>query len=486
MPEPPPVWSSPKADGARAPVVIIGGGISGLACAVMLRQRRIPFLLLEQSARLGGLIHTAEDQGYLVECGPQSFTLTPALYQLIADAALAGELLYAPRRAPRYIWRHGQLLAAPMSPLALFTTPLLDGHAKWRLVTEPLGTSHPPAGDESVADFVRRKFGSSLLENLVAPLVSGIYAGDPEKISLRAALPQAYEWERKHGSLLRGAVRRKREKAPGGRAPRGLCSLRRGMSSLPEALSKLLGEGVQIQSSATAVALRALGSSTTPAMRDQARFDVRVARRGQSQTVAASAVVVAVEPQEASQVLRSASSETSALLATIASAPVAVCALGYRRGAIARSLEGFGFLVPRGEGLRLLGTVWNSSLFPARAPQGHVLLTSFLGGALDPEIVTWPEERISAAVHNDLARVLQVREPPAFTWITRHLRALPQYNLGHAQTVASLAERCAKTPGLFLAGNYLTGPSLGACVLRSFQVAQSVEQLISPPSAPGA
>jgi oxygen-dependent protoporphyrinogen oxidase len=210
------------------------------------------------------------------------------------------------------------------------------------------------------------------------------------------------------------------------------------------------------------------------------RFEVRcTSGDGQSESLAASAVICATETAAAGAMLAPSSEQFAKSMGRISYAPVAVVSAGYRREAIGRALDGFGFLVPRAEGLRVLGCVWNSTLFPGRAPEGHVLLTSFAGGALNPEMCTWSEERIAAAVHQDLARVLNINEQPVARHAHIYQRAIPQYNLGHGLILAELKWTCDATPGLYLAGNYLEGPAMGACVERAFRVAEEVEQYLS-------
>ena len=187
--------------------IVIGGGIAGLACTYRLREMSIPALLLEQADRVGGVIESAQQDGFLFELGPQSFLSTEPLLEMIAGLGLGDELLRADPRAPRYVLADGRLRRVPMSPPALLTTSLLSAGSKWRLVSEPFRRTQPPEGDESVAAFVRRKFGNELLELLVGPFVSGVYAGDPEKLSLRSAFPAVHEWENDYGSVLRGAMK---------------------------------------------------------------------------------------------------------------------------------------------------------------------------------------------------------------------------------------------------------------------------------------
>jgi protoporphyrinogen/coproporphyrinogen III oxidase len=465
----------PDAKTISAPVVVIGGGISGLACAHRLKQRGIPFLLLEKSERFGGVVQSIQQDGFLFERGPQSFTLTPPLNELIEAAGLSGELLRAAPRVPRYIYVGGRLVAAPMSPFSLLTTSLLSTGTKWKLLTEPLRRTHPPTEDESIASFVRRKFGASLLDNFAAPFVSGVYAGDPEKLSLRSAFPQVHEWEENHGSLLRGAIRkmRSRPKNPSTQRIRGICSLERGVSSLFDALGAQLGDSAKL-----GVSVNQVIRNTSP---DKERFEVRCTFDGteRNDSLAASAVICATETAPAGAMLAPSSEQFARSFARIPYAPIAVVSAGYRRQAVGRALDGFGFLVPRAEGLRVLGCVWNSALFPGRAPDGHVLLTSFAGGALNPELCSWSEERIASAVHEDIARVLNINEQPVVQSIHVHQRAIPQYNLGHGRIMAELNWTCDATPGLYLAGNYLEGPSMGACVERAYRVVDEVEKYLS-------
>jgi oxygen-dependent protoporphyrinogen oxidase len=457
---------SPSVSNSK-PVVIIGGGISGLACAARLKQRGIPFLLLEKSTQFGGVIQTVEENGFLFEFGPQGVLLTPEIRELAGLAGMAGDLLRANPRAPRFILKGGRLVRAPLSPPSLIGSSLLESSAKWRLITEPLRRSRPPENDESIAAFTRRKFGESLLDNLVGPFVSGIYAGDPELLSLRAAFPQLHKWETDYGSVLRGMMKQPRSQEKEAPARPTLHSLKRGIGSLLDAIGKYLGASAR-----TGLAVESIEQFSTGS---PAAFRIHIAGQCGADSLDASAVIVATDPAAAARLLASISRKFPSLLEPIPFSSVAVVATGYRDSAVAHSLEGFGFLVPRKEELRILGTVFNSSLFPGRAPDRHVLLTSFAGGATNPEICTWPEERIAAAIHEDLARILRISENPVIQEVRVYPRALPQYNLGHRSTIAALEETCHEFPGIFLAGNYLEGPSTGACAARSFRLADEIK-----------
>jgi oxygen-dependent protoporphyrinogen oxidase len=452
-----------------APVIVIGAGISGLACAFRLKQLGVPVLLLEKSDSFGGVVQTIQQGGFLFENGPQSFTLTPELAELIEAAGLSGDLVRAAPHMPRYIYLGGKLVAAPMSPFSLATTPLLDGRTKWNLFTEPFRATHPPKPDESIAAFVRRKFGDSLLENLAGPFVSGVYAGDPEQLSLRSAFPQIHKWESENGSVVRGAMKQmvRNKKPRDAKKKRGLCSLNRGVGSLMQSLGAQLGPDAKLGVIVDAVRL----NSSTGIV----HFEVCCGGRA-NEVFPTRAVICAADPASAGPILAPASLQFARTLGAIPYASVAVISLGYKREAIGRALDGFGFLVPRKERVRLLGCVWNSSLFPGRAPEGHVLLTCFAGGATDPEICTWSEERLADAIHEELARVLAISEVPVIRHVNIYPRALPQYNLGHFGKMTELKWTCDAISGIFLVGNYLEGPSLGACVTRSFSVADEVAE----------
>jgi oxygen-dependent protoporphyrinogen oxidase len=445
------------------PVIVIGGGISGLACAYRLQQAGIPVRALEAGSRPGGVIATKDEDGCRFELGPQSFLSTEPLLGLIDTLGLREQLLHANPRAPRYILVGGRLVPAPLAPPSLLTTSLFSAGTKWRLVTEILRHTKPPADDESIAAFVRRKFGSELLNRFVAPFVSGVYAGDPERLSLRAAFPKIHELETQYGSVLRGAMKSRPAKA----APRGgLCSFRDGMETLPRTIAACLGDSLLLETSVAS--LRHGKANGKP------WFEVDITRRNHRETLAASAVVLATPTDAASQILLGLSDKFAPIFSRIEYAPVAVVSACYRRVQIQKPPDGFGFLVPRAEGLRALGTVFNSALFAGRAPEGMDCFTSFAGGATDTKFCDLSEEEITETICAEVARVLGITGKPVATNLHRYARALPQYNLGHTHIVKSLEALTASSPGLFLAGNYLSGPSVGACVEQADRTAEEV------------
>ena len=446
-----------------AQVVVIGAGISGLACALRLQQLGAPVALLEANDQPGGLIGTAENHGFLFESGPQSFQGTETMLNLIRDLGIESDLCKADPRAPRFVLRHGQLRKIPMAPQGFLTSSLLGMGSRWKIVSEGLSRTTPPAEDESVAQFVRRKFGHEILEYLVSPFVSGVYAGDPEKLSLRAAFPSLEEWERQYGSVLRGAM--KSRPAKGARqGPPPLCSFVRGMGVLTGAMFAKLGAGAKS------------GVRVNTLTKTDQDFQVHATRNGRSEQLNARAVVLATPAYVASHIAAPLSARAAQTLSGIAYAPVVVVAAGYHSHQSAAALDGFGVLIPRSEKYRTLGIVWNSSLFPKRAPQGQMTITSILGGATDSAIIEKSDQEIIAIAEHEHSRILKIEGSPIISAIWKHPRALPQYNLGHAHAVREIREIERAVPGLYFAGNYLEGPSIGKCVEHGFQTAEAVHR----------
>jgi len=431
-------------------------------CAYALQKAGVEVLLVEASPRSGGVINSVTRDGFLLELGPQSFSGTSQLRGLCAELGIADQLLEAPPKAPRYVLIDGELMPVPMSPPAFFTSKLINGSTKWALARDIFGKTTPPDGDESVGAFVRRKFSDQLLDRLVGPFVSGVYAGDPEKLSIRSAFPMLYEAEKASGSIVRGMFRvAKKKKGPRERPT--LNTFREGNETLVRALSAKLGNAVLTQNNMAKIYKQSDGT-----------FEVTLESSRNSESVLAKSVIFATPTQVTANLLSQLDGSFEPLLTPLEYAAVAVVSLGYRKSEVGHSLDGFGFLVPRSAGLRILGTVWNSSLFPGRAPDGQALLTTFVGGATDPSAVKLSGEELSNLVHSEIAPLLAIKSNPAFCNVTMWPRALPQYNLGHGERLASLAKSISRFPGIFLTGNYLRGPAIGSCVEQAFATAEEV------------
>lgn len=448
------------------PVVVVGGGISGLVCCYALRKAGIEAQLLEASSQPGGMIRSEKQDGFLLELGPQSFTGTAALRSLFADLHIADQVLQAPPSAPRYVLINGALTAVPLTPPAMLASSFLSVRTKWQIARDAFGASRAPDADESVAAFVRRKFGAELLERLVAPFVSGIYAGDPERLSLRAAFPQLHQAEESAGSVIRG-LRRAAKSHKGPRERPTVLSFHDGNATLTRVLGAEIGPG--LRTVAAVVGLRVRREAT------RSSFEVRIDTKGREEIIFADNLVLATSADLAGALLRDVHPAFESVLLGMEFAPVAVVSLGYRREDVAHSLEGFGFLAPRSSGLQVLGTVWNSSLFPGRAPAGHVLLTSFVGGATNAAAAALSAEELRELGHGEIAPILKIRAAPVFSRVQVYRHALPQYDIGHTDRLTAIERLRSEVPGLFLTGNYLRGPAIGNCVELAMATAEAVK-----------
>lgn len=446
-------------------VAVAGGGISGLVCAYALQRAGWNVVLVEAANRPGGLIESRRREGFLVEHGPQSFSGAPALLELCRELGIENEVLQANPRAPRYVLAGGRLMRVPLSPPALLISRLFSWETKWSIARDIFGQTAPPSEDESVAQFTRRKFSAELLDRLVGPFVSGVYAGDPERLSLRASFSQLYEAEKAKGSIVRGALAAAKAK-PGRRKRPTLESFREGTETLVRALAAKLAAVLRCGTQVTGMQRGGGGQA--------GGFTLRLRTPAGDETIQAERLVVALPPNLAARLLTPLDPEFGRLLGGIEFAPVAVVALGYALPDVAHDLKGFGFLVPRSAGLRVLGTVWNSSLFPSRAPEGHALLTSFVGGATDPAVVSLAAATIAQITHKEISPVLGIRKPPVFSDVSVHERALPQYNLGYTERLARLEAVRSAIPGLWFVGNYLRGPAIGSCADQALAVAEAL------------
>jgi oxygen-dependent protoporphyrinogen oxidase len=456
--------------------IIIGAGIAGLVAANHLQRLGKSILLLESSDHAGGVIKSLEADGFLIERGPNSLRGTTEFLDLLDELELQNELATGDAKAPAYVYADGKLQAVPMSPPALLKTRLISTGAKFRLLGEPFIKARREAGEESVASFIERRLGAEILDRLVSPFVSGVYAGDVEQLSVQASFSRLPEFEAAGGSILRGAVRalrsapRDKEKPKRSLRPYRLCSFRRGLEELPRQLARRLGESFLTEARVTRIS-ELKDATSAP------RFAIAYEHQGNNQTAVAKTLVIATPAYAAASLLRDCAPEVAALVADVPYASLVSVPLGYREEQLARPLDGFGFLAPRSAGLRTLGSVWNSYLFPDRAPDGWVCLTNYIGGATDPEAITLSDEELIRTVHEDLQKVIGIKGEPRRLPISRHQRALPQYVLGHAARITAVEQALQNRQGLFLSGNYLRGISLGDSIKQARQVGQQAAQL---------
>lgn len=453
-------------------VVVGGGGIAGLSTAWMLKARdpRMEVIVLDSASRPGGNIRTQRIGGYLCESGPDGFLdNAPATLALVHALDLRDRLQPSNDAARRrFIFRSNQLHEVPASPRGILTTRLLTTRGKLRLALEPFAARRQD-DDESIHRFAERRIGGEAATVLVGSMVSGIFAGDARALSLRACFPRMRELEDVHGSLLRAlvATRRTRTKKDVAGAPAGrLTSFAGGMSDLIDGLCSKLSGSVRTNTPVLSVQKR------DPTGSSSARYTV-ITPGG---SLEADAVVLAGPSSASSRMVRDLDPELAGRLAQIQAAPLAVVSLGYDAQAVTvcDGLRGFGFLAPRDQGVRILGTLWETSIYPHRAPPGKVLLRVMVGGACDRDAVALDDEQLVHAVRLDLASTMGVTAPPEFVHIVRHTVGIPQYVTGHVSLLRQIEERAARHPGMHLAGNSYRSPSVNACVAEADRIAAAV------------
>ena len=430
-------------------VVVVGAGLSGLACAWQLGRSGIEVLVLDRAREPGGVVRSHQIDGFLVESGPNTLLPAEGTGTLIREAGIASEIVTAPKGLPRFIYVGGRLRKVPW---------VLSPRGIARALVEPLVPRRPGERDESVAGFATRRFGRQAHDRLVAPFVGGIYAGDTEQLGVEGAFPRLAALERRYGSVILGFLR-----SPGSRPRPVLSSFRKGMATLPQSLASQtnLCLGVpEVRVSSGAAGHWQVDSS-----------------RG---ALAPRAVVLAVPAYAVRGCF--ADPVLGELLSAVDYAPVLVAAAAFDRSQFDAVPRGFGFLVPRAEGLRVLGALFSSGIFPGRAPEGKVLLTAFLGGALDREVPEWPDTRVWETLDLELRQVLGFRGSLRPIGLHRYPRGIPQYPIGHRLWRHRVCDRLNDLGGLFLTGNYLDGVSVPLTLEHGRKTAGAVRRYLESKS----
>jgi protoporphyrinogen/coproporphyrinogen III oxidase len=470
--------------------LIVGAGISGLSVAHALQKEAktgtpLKILVAESQGRVGGNITTATADGFLWEEGPNSFSPTPELMKLAVDVGLKQELIFADRKLPRFVYWQNKLQPVPMTPQAMIQSRLLSFPGKLRALFGALGFVAPAMGDqfsqqgdqETVSQFFRRHLGTEVMQRLVEPFVSGVYAGDPQQLSAAAAFGRVTKMADLGGGLVAGALlsarKRPKKMPPDPNVPQTkpgeLGSFKGGLKALPEAIAAQLADRLKLNWHLTRL--------------DRTERETYIAvfstPDGQ-QEVEARTVVLTTPAYITAELLQPLQPEVSSVLQTFTYPTVACVVIAYPLSDVKGKLVGFGNLIPRGQGIRTLGTIWTSSLFPNRAPAGWQTLSSYIGGATDSEIANLDSEEIVREVHRDLSRILLKpgAAQPKVLAVNVWKRAIPQYNLGYFDRLQQIENGLKSLPGLYLCSNYVGGVALGDCVRRGFERAQEVREYL--------
>ncbi|WP_298815037.1 protoporphyrinogen oxidase [Chloroflexus sp.] len=431
--------------------VVIGGGIGGLAAAYTLHKRGYRVLVIEAANRVGGVIHSIKTQdGFTLDCGPNTLgTKDTRLWNELIDLGLRERITPAARCGKRrFILINGQPIEIPTSPIGLVTTRLLSWRGKLRALAEPVAPHAATGTEESVAAFFSRRIGPEATARLLDPFVAGVYAGDPNQLSVAAVFPSLWEAAQRSGSIARGMLSAPRPK-PAVSEPKmrsRTFSFRDGLAEWPRALARALGAN-NVWTGRRAVGLRYRNNS----------WEVTIDGTGELETVTARSVIIATPAYAAADLIETLDATAAGALRAIPYAPVAVVHLGFRRDQLSRELNGFGVLAPSSERRHFLGILWASSLFPHVAPTDRALTITLVGGAIRPELAEQSEEALIEAAIRDNQQVLGISGQPLLTHVTRWRYAIPQYTFGHRERIAALERLEQRWPTLQLTGSYRGG-----------------------------
>ncbi len=457
--------------------VILGGGISGLSAAYYLKKkikdrgRKDRVLLLEKAPGVGGYVQSINEQGFTFDGGPRGFLAGGRrTLQLCKDLGIWDQIeVSSDASRIRYIWKEDRLHPLPKGPLDLFTSKVINWREIKTLMGEYFKRNKASSEDESVADFITRRFSKDILDNIVELLITGIYAGDPKRLSARSIFPKLKDLEDQYGSIIKGFLKSKKQMSTESFDPevmavskRKLVSFKGGMGVLVDTLydkcCSFIEYGVEVKSIT---------------FQDNYKASISYHHNDSIKTIEADHVIFTTPAYVTSNWLKGLSSELSDLLAGIDYAHIHVACLAYHKKV--HDFKGFGFLSPRKEKINILGCIWNDMVFPSFAPKGSVNLTAMYGGACHPEIKDWTEDQLISETLKDLKTTMDINDPPDIIKTFLYDRGIPQYNIGHFDRINKIMEIVKKNPHVSLLGNYINGVGINDCVRNSYQFIDDLE-----------
>jgi oxygen-dependent protoporphyrinogen oxidase len=433
-------------------IAVVGAGITGLTLGWLLKEKGLDVTVYEASDRVGGNICSVREADCLLEVGPNSLRLNDFLHQYLDRLGLANDVVFAQKEARhRYVLRNGAYRRLPSGPISMLFSRFFSFSEKRRIFRE---RRIPPGTDpsETIDAFFRRRFGDAAADYLVAPFISGIYAGDPRQLILSEAFPKVREWEQEYGSVIRGAMRGRTKNQH-----KGIISLKGGLQMIPERLSELLGDRLH-----TIQPIKTIAPSS-------GGYALHLA---DGQIAHADKVILAIPAAATAQLIRDFDPEAALDLEAIPYPAVALVHSLYRKKDVGHALDGFGGLNNHLENRFTLGTIFSSSTFPDRCPEGTALLTTFVGGAHRPGLPKLSEKEILNGVHEELSELLGVQGKPLFQKCSLYQRAIPQYTA--AALPSRLHARKWEEKGLIMAGNWIGGISVVSCIERAHELCEQL------------
>lgn len=460
-------------------IVVIGGGLSGLATAFNLKylaeqnNRHLRISVIEKETTVGGNIRSYTDNGYLCEWGPNGFlTNKPHTQELCKKLAIYNDLLASNDNArKRFVYSNHKLHKLPHNQIEFLTNSLISITGKLRIAGELFVTAKKDGIDESLADFTQRRLGREALDKLIGPMANGIFAGNPETMSLQACFPRINQLETEYGGLLKAMLKLSKQHAKAKKtgkvtsSPAGpggvLTSFNNGIQVLTDSLYHAIGHDNVIRDKEV--------SNLTPELHNKWRIQF-----ASNEELVADKIILATPAYVTSAILAKLNAELSAKLAAIQYSPLAVVCLGYALEQIEHDINGFGYLFANNEEQYVLGTLWDSSIFANRAPDGKLLLRSMLGGARNPLVLNLSDDELLAAVKASLVKTMNITIEPEMVKVFRHAKAIPQYNVGHSELVSKIEALVANYSGLYLTGNAYHGVGINDCTLAAENLAKKV------------
>ncbi len=446
-------------------IVIIGGGISGLSLAWFLsKSNKYEIKLLEADDDIGGKIKTIKTtDGFIVEAGPNTVLQKfgkkeDALGRLIDDLKISNTLITANEVANnRFIVKNKKLRAVPRTPLGLITSPLFSLLGKARITLEPF--IKPAEKEETIKEFVIRRLGQEFYDYSIEPFISGVHAGNSSKLSVQSAVPKIYELEQKHGSLIKAALAMRQIGKDTG-APKGrMISFIDGLNTITDAIRKQLPQDT---------------ITTNTIVKSISKNDKKWEIHTNHATYQADKIVFSTPSLETANILESYSNKSADILKKIEYAPIVVCALSYPKSAIKHKMNGYGFLVPRKENIRILGCLFSHNIFTDKAPDNKALLTCFIGGATDRTATSLSETEITETINNELKHLLGHNSEPEVIYFKKYDRAIPQYQIGHKGILSDLYTELPESENIYFCSNWNNGLSVADCIKNSENIAQKI------------
>jgi oxygen-dependent protoporphyrinogen oxidase len=453
----------------RKRIAVVGAGISGLCSAYWLDKNGFDVYVFEKDNRVGGSIITEKENGYLIDLGPNSALETSdTLRELIRELGLEEQKVYGNEASNnRYVVRDGKLHPIPMSPPKFLKTKLFSTSAKLRLLKEPF--IKPTNGNDiSLADFVRYRLGEEFLNYAINPFVAGVYAGDPENLSTQAAFPKLYALEQKYGSFIKGTIRGARERKKRGEVSKDrakLFSFIDGMQIFPDTIAAKLDGKITLNAQVELLS------------KNNSGLEIEITINGKKESEIYDLVILSTPADGLLRILAKLASQEAERIGKTEYPPVAVVFMGFKQDKILRELDGFGFLIPKIENREILGSIWSSTIFPQRAPEGYAAFTTFVGGTRQPENGLLSDDKLEEIVINDLNDLVGLNGTPDYIKIKKWQRAIPQYTMGYPEIQKMFNDLEDRFPGLYFAGNFRRGIGMGDSVLSAHETVQKIIEI---------